>query len=542
MDKLKSFFKKEPKASGRRLGSAGDIQGSPPTRQLHRQLLAGPLHPAQASLSPAGAAQTSATSPGAGGKSWQRGTTANQSAASAMSSSQLPAAASSSQPEAGADPSEEVQSAVAVFLSQAEPESAAPQTLIRILHNICSQPDNPKFRSLKMSNAKIRASILETPGALDLLEACGFQMQLAGGSSEAAEGTLSLPMHCDLAECRATRQLLQTAMPSSPDATPQGAAPASASLPAQPTSSAAPAPAQHAQQGSSAPLPTQHTAAPGGPASSAAPGNEGPVAFLGPGPPTSSSANAAYSSDAHHMLPQALGCRNGASPAVPPLDMGSPAVPRLRPMPASSQAAEESAEDSVGQNPQSSGSSTIQVVEVQRNTQVLLPVELNAEVPEWIFERTGLELKRMWQAARKQREQDQMLMTRATRERLAQQRMGTAATRTPSSTSTIRVRFPNGLLLQGNFAAAEPVAMVEAWVADALADPLTPFNLILPTRQALQAGRGQTVKQADLMPAVTLSFQQVGEALSGPAGWGTHGSTQHALIRDELLRAARPAA
>ena len=84
--------------------------------------------------------------------------------------------------------------------------------------------------------------------------------------------------------------------------------------------------------------------------------------------------------------------------------------------------------------------------------------------------------------------------------------------------------------------------MVEAWVADALAAPLTPFNLILPTRQPLQAGRGQTVKQADLLPAVTLSFQQVGEALTGPGGWGMHGSTQQALIRDELLQAARPAA
>lgn len=59
---------------------------------------------------------------------------------------------------------------MAIFLSQAGPESAAPQTLTRILHNICSQPHNPKFRSLKMSNAKIRACVLEAPGALELLE------------------------------------------------------------------------------------------------------------------------------------------------------------------------------------------------------------------------------------------------------------------------------------------------------------------------------------------------------------------------------------
>ncbi len=96
--------------------------------------------------------------------------------------------------------------------------------------------------------------------------------------------------------------------------------------------------------------------------------------------------------------------------------------------------------------------------------------------------------------------------------------------------------------MQGTFGATEPVAMVEAWVAGALADPLTPFNLILPTRQPLQAGGGQNVRQADLMPAVTLSFQQVGEALSGLGGWGAQASTTQAMLRDELLRAARPAA
>ena len=72
-------------------------------------------------------------------------------------------------PTAGAEASEEVQNAVAVFLSQATSPAAA-QTLTRILHNICSQPDNAKFRSLKMSNPKIKASVLEAPGALEMLE------------------------------------------------------------------------------------------------------------------------------------------------------------------------------------------------------------------------------------------------------------------------------------------------------------------------------------------------------------------------------------
>ena len=48
------------------------------------------------------------------------------------------------------------------------------------------------------------------------MQACGFEMQLADGSSTAEEGTLSLPMHHDLTACRATYHLLQTAVPASP--------------------------------------------------------------------------------------------------------------------------------------------------------------------------------------------------------------------------------------------------------------------------------------------------------------------------------------
>lgn len=48
------------------------------------------------------------------------------------------------------------------------------------------------------------------------MQACGFTMLLADGSSAAEEGTLSLPMHNDLTDCRATYHLLQTALPASP--------------------------------------------------------------------------------------------------------------------------------------------------------------------------------------------------------------------------------------------------------------------------------------------------------------------------------------
>eukprot|EP00198_Chlamydomonas_reinhardtii_P012916 XP_001702253.1 predicted protein [Chlamydomonas reinhardtii] len=42
-------------------------------------------------------------------------------------------------------------------------------------------------------------------------------------------------------------------------------------------------------------------------------------------------------------------------------------------------------------------------------------------VPDWFFERTGIELKAQWQAARQRREEAAQLMTRAMRERQQQQ-------------------------------------------------------------------------------------------------------------------------
>ena len=57
-------------------------------------------------------------------------------------------------------------------------------------------------------------------------------------------------------------------------------------------------------------------------------------------------------------------------------------------------------------------------------------------------------------------------MTKAMREKLA------GGDRSPSPTwGTVRVRMPEGLLLQGEFGAAEPCAAVFAWLTDCLQDP-----------------------------------------------------------------------
>ena len=48
------------------------------------------------------------------------------------------------------------------------------QILVKILGNLALQPDNPKFKQLKLTNAKIKAAIVDVDGAESLLATAGF--------------------------------------------------------------------------------------------------------------------------------------------------------------------------------------------------------------------------------------------------------------------------------------------------------------------------------------------------------------------------------
>lgn len=69
-----------------------------------------------------------------------------------------------------------------------------------------------------------------------------------------------------------------------------------------------------------------------------------------------------------------------------------------------------------------------------------------AQVPDWLFQQSGMELKQAYAAAKKRREMDSMLMTRAYREKLA----GGKTQKGMYIYAVIRVRLPEGLLLQVN--------------------------------------------------------------------------------------------
>lgn len=64
-------------------------------------------------------------------------------------------------------------------------------------------------------------------------------------------------------------------------------------------------------------------------------------------------------------------------------------------------------------------------------------------MPNWFFDRTGADLKAEFHRTRQARELRETLMTRAYRDKLAQ------TGRKKHKFATIRVRFPEGVLLQG---------------------------------------------------------------------------------------------
>lgn len=66
------------------------------------------------------------------------------------------------------------------------------------------------------------------------------------------------------------------------------------------------------------------------------------------------------------------------------------------------------------------------------------------QVPEWVFQQSPAELKQAFLTAKKRREIDSMLMTRAYREKLA----GGKTQKGTYIYAVIRVRLPEGLLLQ----------------------------------------------------------------------------------------------
>jgi len=57
------------------------------------------------------------------------------------------------------------------------PSEGSVEIVLRLLRNIVKEPENPKFRRIRMSNPKIREAVAEVPGGIELLEGVGFELK-----------------------------------------------------------------------------------------------------------------------------------------------------------------------------------------------------------------------------------------------------------------------------------------------------------------------------------------------------------------------------
>ena len=62
------------------------------------------------------------------------------------------------------------------------------EILYRLTYNVIVQPGEAKFRRIRLSNAKINAAVVQTPGALEMMREMGWTLVEEGG-----EQWLTLP-------------------------------------------------------------------------------------------------------------------------------------------------------------------------------------------------------------------------------------------------------------------------------------------------------------------------------------------------------------
>ncbi|GFH08535.1 UBX domain-containing protein, partial [Haematococcus lacustris] len=99
------------------------------------------------------------------------------------------------------------------------PDQGTQAALARILRNILLQPAEPKYRSIRLSNPKVAAGITAVPGAMELLEGCGFQLHFKQHSGVQHTGAAADPPATGADEGRLPGWL-QVVLPVAPDMAP----------------------------------------------------------------------------------------------------------------------------------------------------------------------------------------------------------------------------------------------------------------------------------------------------------------------------------
>ena len=142
-------------------------------------------------------------------------------------------------------------------------------------------------------------------------------------------------------------------------------------------------------------------------------------------------------------------------------------------------------------------------LELDRNLQVLLPMQASErnELPPSFFNITSEEIKREQQLRSEAVELNQMLRTKAMRERDEKQSLR------KYKFSLIRIRFPDNIILQGTFSVRENFKSVVEFVSENLANNERPFTLRRLTGLTFNEETfDKTLLELELFPAALLIF------------------------------------
>lgn len=140
--------------------------------------------------------------------------------------------------------------------------------------------------------------------------------------------------------------------------------------------------------------------------------------------------------------------------------------------------------------------------QLDRNLTVLLPAEAasHVELPAEFFNLTADELRKEMQNRAAAVERSQMLMTKAMRERNEMREMR------KYRFSLIRVRFPDGLILQGTFGVHEKFEEVLKFIRENLVNDWRPFFLSISGGGKVTDSE-QSLVELHLVPAVVFNFE-----------------------------------
>lgn len=79
----------------------------------------------------------------------------------------------------------ELEACIGAFLS-GELVSGSVEIVLKLLNNIVREPENAKFRRIRMGNAKIKEAVVDVAGGIELLEFVGFELKEEDGEMWAA--------------------------------------------------------------------------------------------------------------------------------------------------------------------------------------------------------------------------------------------------------------------------------------------------------------------------------------------------------------------